>query len=160
MRAEFNAQPAQHQQPQNNHQRQVKPAEAGGIEQWKCKIKRSPGSQQPYFITIPDRADGAQHPAAFVVRLSRKKINSTRAEIESVQHDIRCDHHRHNPEPEASHYLASFPGCRLDTEFSPLTGPCSISRFIRNRNRIPSTVYIPMNPKRVNMPFPADTNVE
>src|SRR5258706_2239597 len=113
--AEFNADAAQNEQPQHNHQRQVKPAEAGRVELRKSKIKCATGSEQPDFVAIPHRANGAQHAASFAVGLRRNQINRTPAKIESIEHDIGRDHRCDNPEPKTRHtyrlrYLASVAG--------------------------------------------------
>src|SRR5207245_4181044 len=110
--AEFNANPTQDEQPENDRQRKVEPAEARRIESRKCKIKRAASSDQPDLVAIPHRPDGTQHPASFVVRLGSNQINRARAKIKSVEHDIGRDHRRDNPEPKARHitslsYLAS-----------------------------------------------------
>ena len=159
--AEFNADAAENEQPQHNRQRQIKSAKTRGIEPRESKVECAAGSEQPNFVAIPDGADGAQHLASLVVGLGCKQINHTRAQIETVEHDIGRDHHCDNPEPKPRHiHLASAAGWSPDRDSLSANGPRSISRRIRNRPRMPSTVYIPINPNRVNMPFPAETNLE
>ncbi len=158
--AELNADGPQHEEPQNHHQGKVEAAETGCIELGESKVKRGAGSQQPDFISIPDWTDGAQNAPPFLGRFARDQIDHARSQIEAIEHDIHRHHYADNPKPYASHsYLASIAGWESETDSSS-TGPFSISRRMRNRNKIPSTVYMPMNPRRVNMPLPAETALE
>src|SRR5260370_4327324 len=90
--AEFNADAAQNEQPQDNGQRKVEPAEGGRVESREYKVECAAGGEQPDFVAIPHRTDGAQHSASFVVRLGCKQINRARAKIKSVQPDLAPDH--------------------------------------------------------------------
>src|SRR5205807_2747381 len=78
VRAEFDADAAQHQKPQHNHKGQVETAEAGGVEQRKGEVEGTSGSEQPDFIAIPHRADGAHDGLAFGGRTGGSEIDDAR----------------------------------------------------------------------------------
>src|ERR1700687_6258405 len=52
---QFNANAAQHEQPEHDHERQVEAAETGGIEQREGEVEGAPGGEQPDFVSVPDR---------------------------------------------------------------------------------------------------------
>src|SRR5690242_15804661 len=80
----FDTDAAQHQEPQNDHQRQVKTTEARGVKGRKSKKQSAGRSQKPHLISIPDGADSAQDQTALVVRARDKEADDTSAEIEAV----------------------------------------------------------------------------
>jgi hypothetical protein len=59
MIAELDGNAAQDEQPQYDHQRQVKSAEAGRVKRGKGKVQRAARREQPDFVAIPNGADGA-----------------------------------------------------------------------------------------------------
>ena len=61
MRPQFDADAAQHEQPEHHHQGQVEAAETRSVKQREREIERAAGSQQPDFIAIPNRANGAHN---------------------------------------------------------------------------------------------------
>src|SRR5690606_11383663 len=75
MRAEFDSDAAQHQQPEDDHQRQIEAAEARGIKKRKSEIERAAGGDQPDLVPIPHRSDAAQNQPAFRFVLGDQKMN-------------------------------------------------------------------------------------
>ena len=107
MIAEFQADTAQYQQPQDNHQRQIETAESGGIEQRERKIQRSASGDKPNLVSIPDRTDRTQGHAAFVLGLREKWIEDAHPKIKTVKHHVGDQHNRHKPEPNEAHIQSS-----------------------------------------------------
>src|SRR5262245_50533926 len=103
MRPQLDTDSTKHQQPQNDHQWQVKTTESRRIQQRKCEIQSSACSYQPDFIPVPDRSYGFQHDIPFFVPMSNKKADHARSKIKSVQYDIRCKHYSDENEPERCH---------------------------------------------------------
>src|ERR1035438_9077894 len=101
MGAELNADAAQHQQPQHHHQRQVKAAEAGRVQQRKGEVESPAGGQQPHFVAVPYRADGAQHHAALRIIFRDEEVDRARSDVEAVQQHVSGDHYRNNHEPQS-----------------------------------------------------------
>ena len=99
MRAQLDANAAQHQQPQDHHQREVEAAEAGGIEQGEGEVERAAGGEQPDFVAIPYRTDGAQDLSAIVGGFARAQVNGAGAEIEAIEHHVGRHHDGHDHEP-------------------------------------------------------------
>ncbi len=58
VRAEFDGDPTQHQEPENDDQWQVEPAEAGGIEHREGEEHSTSGCNEPDFVSVPHRANG------------------------------------------------------------------------------------------------------
>src|SRR5207302_10655482 len=83
-------------------------AEAGSIEQGKGEIERSTAGDQPHFIAVPHRTDGANHDAALFFGACNQQVQHSRAQIEAVEHDISGDHDgdEHKPYRFHSHLLA------------------------------------------------------
>jgi hypothetical protein len=86
MHAKFDSNAAQHQQPQNYVERQIETAEAGSIEQWKGEIERSSIRNQPHFIAVPHRTDGANHGRPFFFGARNEQMQHSRAKIEALKH--------------------------------------------------------------------------
>ncbi len=99
VRAELNADAAQHEEPQHHRQRQIKAAEAGGVEQRKCEVQRSTGGEQPNLVAVPYRADGTQDGTALLVVPGDEEMDRAGSEIKAVQQNINRDHYRDDHEP-------------------------------------------------------------
>ena len=97
--AHFDADSAQHQEPQDHHQGKIEAAEAGGIKQRKGEVQRATGGDQPDFIAIPHRTDGTQDLAALIAGLARAQINRARSQVEAVEHCVGRNHQGHHHEP-------------------------------------------------------------
>src|SRR5262249_36304134 len=74
MQAELDADPTQDEQPQYNHQRQIESAEPRSVEKRKSKVERSAAGQQPDFVAVPNRTDGADDRAPFPVGLGDEQV--------------------------------------------------------------------------------------
>src|SRR5947209_4230891 len=103
MHAKFNANTAQNEKPQNDHQRKIKAAEAGCIKQREGKVQSSAASQQPDFVSVPHGANGANHSAALLVSFGDEQMQNAGAKVETVENYIRGDHDRNEPEPYEKH---------------------------------------------------------
>ena len=101
--AHLNSDPAQHQQPQHDHERQIKTTEARGIKLWKGEIECAAGSDQPHFIAIPIRRDHAQHSRALVFIARDDHVQNAHAEIESIEHHEHRNRRGDEPEPNRCH---------------------------------------------------------
>src|SRR5581483_469087 len=148
VQAELDSDGPQYQKPEHHHQRQVKSTEAGGIELWEGEVKRAARREQPDLVAIPHRTDGPQNGSPLTIVSRGHRVDDAGSEIESVEHHVGGEHHRNDDEPKCFHQCASS---------GSAAGPRSISRRTRNRNRMPSTMYMPMKPSKVNNPFPAET---
>src|SRR6266851_5673833 len=100
---EFDRRSAQNQQPQHNHQRQIKSAERAGVQRGKCEVQSSARRNQPHFVSVPYRADARQDLPTLLIRFCHKKMNRPRAQIEPIQEHVRRDHDCYQPEPDRSH---------------------------------------------------------
>jgi hypothetical protein len=102
--AQLHADSPQHQQPQHNHQRQIKARERRRVEQRKGKIERTAARQQPHLVAVPHRANAGQRgpPLGFVA--DQEQVQHTDAQVEAVQHHIADDHHGNQPEPDETHH--------------------------------------------------------
>src|ERR1019366_9231266 len=107
MHAKLDADAAPNQEPQNDHQREIKATEGGGIEEREGKVKSASASQEPDFIAIPHGADGPHHDTAILFVAGEEWIQDANANIESVEDDISGDHDRDDPEPDCSHCFSS-----------------------------------------------------
>src|SRR5579862_9020283 len=101
--AQFDADAAQHQQPENHHEWQIESAEAGGIEERKSEVERSASGEQPDFVSVPHRADGTHDGLALPGSAGGAEIDDSGAKIESVEHDISGNHDCDNHEPKRFH---------------------------------------------------------
>ena len=99
MMAELDADSTQHQQPQHHHQREIEAAEAGGIQQRESEIQRAACGQQPHFIAIPYRTDSTNHGAPLFVIAGDEQMDCASSEIEAIQQNVNCNHHRYDHEP-------------------------------------------------------------
>src|SRR5580704_3546084 len=167
VRSELDADGAQHQEPEHHHQGKIESAEAGGVQQRKGEIQCATAGEQPNFVAVPHRSDGANHRAALVIGFGDDEVQSSSAEVEAIQQNVNRHHHCHNHEPNRCHsYRTSATDVEMAAIFSfklgasTVSGPCSISRRTRKRNSTPSTVYIPANPRKLNHPLPAETIFE
>src|SRR5579872_3431967 len=103
VRGQFDADAAQHQQPQHHHQGQIETTEARGIEQREGKVERSARGEKPDFVAVPDRANRADDGLALCGCARRAQINDAGAKIESIEYHIGRDHESDNSEPESLH---------------------------------------------------------
>src|SRR5260370_8574288 len=104
-----------------------------------------------------------QHLALLAFGPSDKELNNSGTEIEAIEQNVACDHNRCQAEPESCHgqillyastwLLSGVSESRCGIRAS---GPCATSRATRNKKRIPNTMYIPMKPRKVNSPLPAE----
>jgi hypothetical protein len=74
--AQFDADAAQDEQPEHDHERQIKAAEGRGVEQRKGEVERAAAGQQPDFIAVPDRADAGERGAAVSSVRQRKRCST------------------------------------------------------------------------------------
>ena len=75
--AELEADAAQEQQPQHDHQRQIETAEAAAYS-GKHRDERSAGGEQPHLVAVPDRADAAhRREPLFALRATNGVIIAT-----------------------------------------------------------------------------------
>ena len=58
--AEFDADAAQDEQPEHDHERQIEAAEGGGVEQREGEVEGAAAGEEPDFVAVPDGADGAE----------------------------------------------------------------------------------------------------
>src|SRR5512140_3824808 len=65
---ELDAERAQDEQPEHNHERQVEAAETRGVKEREGVEESAPGRDQPDFVAVPDGADGAEERAPLVLR--------------------------------------------------------------------------------------------
>jgi len=101
--AELDTDGAQHEQPEHHHQGKIESAETGGIELRKSEIQCATGGEQPDFVAVPDRADGAQDFAALLVRLCHGQVDCSGTQIEAVEDHVGGHHHTDNPKPNGCH---------------------------------------------------------
>src|SRR2546423_4902954 len=152
MRPQLDADAAQHQQPEHDHQRQVEAAEARRVEQRKGEVERAAGGYQPDFVAVPHRPDGAQHQAALRVISGNHGADDADAEVEPIEHNVSRQHQRHEYEPygfhcadlladqsAASASTLALAGVWLSCWFRK-SGPCVTSRQISIRKRMLKTV--------------------
>jgi hypothetical protein len=101
--SEFDGDAAQNEQPENHHQRQIKSAEAGSVQNWKCEKEDAATGKQPHFVGVPHGADGAEDAAALGVVARNTEMNDAGAEIESVEENVNGEHDGDEAEPERRH---------------------------------------------------------
>src|SRR6266446_4333044 len=76
---EFDGRPAQNQEPQNDHQRQIKPAECAGVQRRESEVQSSACRNQPHFVSVPYRADARQHLPPLFICFCYEEMNRPRA---------------------------------------------------------------------------------
>src|SRR5438105_10365982 len=101
--AQLDADAAQHEQPEDHHQRKIEAAEAGSVEQGEREVEGASGSEEPDFIAVPNGTDGAHDLASLEGGLGRAQIDDAGAEIESVEHNIGGNHDCDDHEPKSLH---------------------------------------------------------
>src|SRR6266487_816592 len=99
VRAEFDRDAAQHQEPEDDDQGQVEPAEAGGIEHGESEEQSASGRDEPDLVSIPYRADGLQNQATLFIRFGREQVDGTSPQVKAVEHDIHGEHERNQDKP-------------------------------------------------------------
>jgi hypothetical protein len=99
VRAQLNADAAQHEEPQHHGQRQVKAAEAGCVEKRKCEVQRPTCGEQPNLVAVPNGTDGTQDGTALLVVPGDEEVDCARPEVKAVQQNVNRDHHCHDHEP-------------------------------------------------------------
>src|SRR5438132_1160431 len=104
MRAQLNADPAKDEQPQNDHQRQIKSTEGGSVEKRECEIECAANGQKPDFVAVPHGTDGSQQKLAFPVCAGNKQIERTHAAVEAIQNHISGDHSSDQQKPCGEHW--------------------------------------------------------
>src|SRR5215475_1714663 len=93
----------QDEQPENDHQGKIKPAETGSIKQGKSEEESATASNQPDLVAVPNWADGADYGATLGIGLRDQKMEDSGAEVEAIEHHIGCDHRGNQPEPNEKH---------------------------------------------------------
>ena len=99
----LDGQGAEDEQPEHDHQRQIKPAERCRQEQRKGEEHRAAGGDQPDLIAIPNRADRAYHLLAFLLAPGDQQVEDADAEIEPIQHHVSGEHPGQKDEPNGLH---------------------------------------------------------
>ena len=98
--AELDADTAQHQEPENDHQRQIEAAEARCVKRRKSEKQRACRGHKPNLVAIPYQPDGAQDQMALVMGSRDKQADDAGTEIEAVEHHVSDDHQRDENEPK------------------------------------------------------------
>lgn len=101
--AEFDADAAQDEQPEDDVQRQVESAEGRRVEQGKGEVEGAASGDEPDLVAVPDGADGAQDGEALLIGLGDEQVEGTRAEVESIEDDVGDDHSRDERKPDGFH---------------------------------------------------------
>ncbi len=92
MGAELDRHAAQNQQPEHQHQRQIKAGKRGGVDLGESQEEHSPRGDQPYLVAVPDRPDRGQHGAPLVVGAGDEAVHDADPKIKAVQHRINREH--------------------------------------------------------------------
>src|SRR5512140_403326 len=103
MVTELDRDAAQDQQPQDDHEWQVKAAESGRVQRGKSEVEAAAAGEQPNLVAVPERPDGPQHRAALAFVAGDERLYDARAEVITVQHDVYRDHYRDQAIPNRSH---------------------------------------------------------
>ena len=103
MAAQLNADAAQNQQPEDDHEGKIEAAESRGIKKRKGEEQCASGGEQPDFIAVPYRANGAQRLLAFRLSFCDEEIEDTDAEVIAVKNHVGRQHRSHDPKPQCSH---------------------------------------------------------
>ncbi len=104
MVAEFEAYTAQHEQPEDDHERKIEAAESGGVEQRKGEIERASSGEKPDFVAVPHGADGAKAGLALGFGAYEEEMKHADTEVESIENDIADDHYGNQPKPDKTHH--------------------------------------------------------
>ncbi len=104
--AQLDADGAQDQQPEHDHQRQIEAAEGRGVEQGEGEEERASGGQQPDLVAVPEGADGTHGLLAFLFAAGDEEIDDADADVEAVEDDVGDQHDGDNPEPKSSHRIS------------------------------------------------------
>ena len=104
MVAEFEADAAQHQQPEDDHQRKIEAAESRGVEQRKREIERAASGEKPHFVAVPHRADGVKAGLPLGFGADEEEVKHADTEVEAIENDIADDHYGNQPEPDKTHH--------------------------------------------------------
>ena len=101
--AELDRDAPQHEEPEDDHERQVKAAEARRVERREGEVERAPGGDQPDLVPVPHGSDRAQHEAPLGVRPSDDEMDRACTEIEAVENHVHDPHEGEQAEPEVAH---------------------------------------------------------
>jgi hypothetical protein len=91
---------AHDQRGQDQQQRQVEPAEQGGVPVGEGGEHARPGDDQPGLVHIPYRPDRIDHYTPAGVVLAQYRQQHAHAEIEALQEEVPGEHERDQHEPE------------------------------------------------------------
>ena len=124
-----------HDKPEEHeHHREVETRERRGVCCGKRREQRTARREQPNLVAVPHRADAAADICALGLVLRKDRVEHTRAQVESVEHEIARNQHEDQEEPQYlknRHYCsppfspapatARFPSAALA---APSSGPC------------------------------------
>ena len=102
--AELEADAAQDEKPEHDHERQIEAAEGRGIEKREGEVERAAAGEKPDFVAIPDGADGMKGGFALRVVAGKEEVQYADAEVEAVEDDVADDHYGNQPEPDETHH--------------------------------------------------------
>src|SRR5579884_3725610 len=126
MIAELDGDSSQHQQPEHDHQREIESAETRSIERRKSHEESNAAGDQPDFVSVPYRPNGAKNDLAFLRVSPERKMKRPGSQVESIQHYVPGNHERGKAEPdEVDHRVYTSLASMAPAGVS---GPCSISR--------------------------------
>ena len=86
-RAIFKGDAADDQTDQQQEQRQIEAAEHGGIPVREGRKGRAARGEQPDFVAVPDRADGVDDGAAFLIFFAEEGQEHSHAEVEAFEEE-------------------------------------------------------------------------
>ena len=102
--AKLDADAAQDQEPEHDHERQIEAAEGRGVEERKGEVEGAAAGQQPDFVAVPDWADAGEDNAAVGFGANEEEMEYADAQVEAVEHDVGDDHYGDQPEPDETHH--------------------------------------------------------
>ena len=97
--AELDAEAAEEQQPQHEHQREIETAEARRVQGGKGGHHRPADAEEPHFVAVPHRPDRIDQPRPFVAVPPEPQVNRPQAEIEAVEDGVSGQHERQEDKP-------------------------------------------------------------
>ncbi|MEI9897496.1 MAG: hypothetical protein WDN28_27480 [Chthoniobacter sp.] len=84
---------------EQEHEGEIEAGKRRGINRRKSGKERPTPRDQPYFVTVPHRADRVHEDAALFI-FFREEMQRTDAEIEAIEHRVAGEEHPDEQEPD------------------------------------------------------------
>src|SRR5512147_870255 len=130
MRADLQGQTPSDQTPQEDHEREVKAAEADRVKPGECQEQKRAQHNQPNLISPPEMADRRPHRGPLPIVSPEQRKQDTNPQIETVRGRVRGGGQGNNDKPDRFHGFMIYPSllglggaCAYSGTSTPGCGP-------------------------------------